>query len=142
MQDDQPTGPSPETLKNLAGMLPSFVKGLEEKRSIGRGTPVHLKPRKMCKVCGRMWDKVSTKEDVLLEGAVCETCAAMFKDGCVALVCGDQFAFAKSESLKDLAGEIITIQPHNFEKIQKQFEAEWKKKEIPDDIREDSSGAV
>lgn len=132
-----PTGPNPDTLKHLHSMLHSFVEGLEKKRSIGKGSPVLAKPRKICKVCGLMFDKVFTKEDVPMESVTCDKCEHMFKDGCVAVVCGDKYAFVKSERLsggdggESLVGQIIHLQPHNMAKIEKEFQLNWETKNAP-----------
>jgi hypothetical protein len=51
------TGPSPETLRNLAGALPGFIKAMAKKKIIGKGIPAGVRrARKVCKVCGLMFD--------------------------------------------------------------------------------------
>ena len=72
MTEDSPQipGPSRQTLKNLRGMLPSFIKGMEQKRTIGKGKAGMLaRPHKCCKVCGLLWDRkfVDPRADIAID---------------------------------------------------------------------------
>lgn len=108
-------GPSHETLANLHAMLPSFIKGLRKKRVVGKGRPASvIRPRKVCKVCGLLFDKVSMPADaeVSIVPALCQLCEPMLEGGYTALVCGEDYAIIKSERLKDWAGQIIHVSAH------------------------------
>lgn len=130
-------------LRHLKGMLPSFAKGVREKRVFGRGKAVPvMKARKVCPVCSALFDKINTTGDVLLETKNCERCQRYFDDGCIALVCGDEYAFVKSESLKDLPEKIVRLQPFNMEKIKKAYDAEWKTKEPDAQLPPDTAGTA
>ena len=93
----------------------------------GRKIPI-ASPGKLCSVCAKAFAWSNTPVQVP-SSEPCKECAEKLKDGCVALVCADEYAFVKSERLKDLAGKIIVIQPVNFQKIKAQFNAEWRKQE-------------
>ena len=126
------TGPSDETLRKLSGMLPSFVEGLAQKRAIGKGQkvpkPIRKVPSKICKVCAVLFD-LQHPSDKPIEPGICLTCEALIKEGYVALISGEQYAFVKSERLKDLPDRIVHLQPGNMEKIKNEFEANWKTRE-------------
>lgn len=127
---EQPQGPSPETLRHLHGMLPSFVKGMKEKRAVGKGKPVGvMKARKVCPVCSKLYDKIWTSADIILESKNCERCQEFFDDGCIALVCGDKFAFVKSPRFATIPQKIVHLSPQNMEKVQKEFDAKWERNE-------------
>lgn len=120
MSTEHNTGPSHETLANLHAMLPSFIKGLRKKRVVGRGRPASvIRPRKVCKVCGLLFDKVSmsSADEVSIVPALCENCEPMLAEGYTALVCGEDYAIIKSERLKDWAGQIIHISANVMEKL-------------------------
>lgn len=120
MSDTPLDGPSHETLANLHAMLPSFIKGLRRKQVIGKGNPASvIRPGKVCKVCGLLFDKVSMPADaeVSIVPALCKTCEPMLEEGYTALVCGEDYAIIKSDRLKDWAGQIIHISANVMEKL-------------------------
>lgn len=126
MSNDQgaPTGPDRETLKNLAGMLPSFVQGMEKKRALGKGKAVQIpRPTKVCKVCGLLFDKVmaAPSKEMDIHPTYCDRCDKELKSGCTAIVCGDLFAFVTSSKLMDKAGEVMHVSPNVMEAISKQY---------------------
>lgn len=127
MSDD--TRPSTKTLRALAGMLPSMAKGIAEGKIGGKGIKVDQVPRKVCNICGASFDFSSgPKEEAILTES-CERCQVQLKDGYTAFIseseAGKRFAFAKAESLSDMAGKIVSISPVVMEKLAEQFKAEW-----------------
>lgn len=130
MSDEQDTGPSFETLMKLRDALPSLAKGLAHKKIGGKGKPViQPTPRKTCSVCCKMFDYVTVEDPPAVVAEPCEDCAKMLKDGCVAIVAGDRYAFVKSKLLEDMAGQIMPVSPYVLEHVNKHFQAEWKMKE-------------
>src|SRR5437867_4252931 len=99
MSEDH-TGPSPETLRKLAGMMPSFIKAMEQKRTRGKGVKVAAKKaRKLCSICARLFDYTTTTQEIEMTPGFCELCDARLKEGYAAFVCADRFAFCKSPRL-------------------------------------------
>jgi len=127
MSDPSPeSGPSRETLLSLKAMLPSFIKGMAKKRTIGRGAPtLTRRPKKVCKVCGLLWDYklLKVSEETNIESVNCEVCQKQLDDGCAALVCGEKYAFIKSNSLQDWAGTIQRVSPNVMDAIEKELGA-------------------
>lgn len=113
-------------------MLPSMVRGLKEKRIGGKGRPEQVtRFRKICRVCAKLFDKAATDPMRPLETGTCEGCSAMLDQGYIGLRSTDGYAFIKSASLADMAGQVIQIQPANFEQIRAQYNVEWKTIENP-----------
>lgn len=126
---NDPTGPNPETLKALAGMMPSFAQGVVEGKLKGKGVKVGPPPQyptKICVICATTFDFITGGgERVLLKGH-CPRCQKFLDEGNTAFVHGDEFMFAKSESLKDMAGKVVRVKPETFAALKKQYEQEWK----------------
>jgi hypothetical protein len=131
---DNPKGPSDETLKRLAGMLPSFTKGVIERKASGKGrkvgTPnVVVRPTKVCTICLTTFDFKETPEDSRLTGENCVRCASLLREGYIAFTSGKRFAFAKSERMKDLAGTVVKLSAEVFDKLEAHYKDEWKTNE-------------
>jgi len=123
-----PTGPDPEFFKNLKNQLPSMKEALEKKRVFRGQVPVsEMVPKKCCRVCGRGFEW-TTIQGPLPEVALCKRCDEKLKEGYIALISDNRFAFIKSESLKDKAGEVMEISPEVMEQVQKHYLAEWVEK--------------
>lgn len=130
---DENTGPSFENLLKLRDALPKLAHDLTHKKIGGKGRPVIPQARKTCTVCCKLYDFVTTKEDVLLQPVPCETCQKELDAGYVAMVGGDKYAFVKSKRLADLAGRVVHVPPHVMEKINDAFALEWKTQESHDE---------
>lgn len=133
--NSDPNGPSKDTLRNLKGMMGSFIKGMHEQRLEGKGRLVArgtLKPRKVCPVCGALFDKITTTAEISLTPENCKDCAAMLKDGYTAIVCGKKSAFIKSEKLADKAGQIMMIGEEVFAQCQERFNLKVKERDDAD----------
>lgn len=104
--------------------MPSFIKGLKKGKIGGKGIPALTnRPRKVCPICGLLFDHAFLKptDDVKINAAACNSCQEALDAGQIAFVCGDEYAFAKSDKLSDMQGTIVRISPHVFEEIKKQF---------------------
>lgn len=124
---DDPNGPSKDVLKHLKGMLPSLAKGMGQHQIGGKGHLVArgtLKPRKLCPVCGKLYDKITTTAEISLSPVNCKDCAEMLKQGYTALVCGKKSCFVKCEALADKAGEVLVIGEEVFSQVQEKFDAQ------------------
>lgn len=127
---ETPLGPSESTLRHLKGMMENFVAQKKAQQTFRVGKPVAvLRPRKCCPVCGLLYDKVHMRDDVVLDPKPCEKCEAMFRDGCIALVCGDQYAFVRSPRFEGMTEKIVHLQPQNFHRVKEEFDAQWNTKE-------------
>jgi len=135
MSSDNPnTGPSDETLKHLHGMLPSYAKAVAEKRIGGKGRKeAPLVPRKVCPICGTGMDH-GPMTKALPEAVNCPTCQNHLNAGYTAFICGDRYIIAKSARLADMAGKMITLGLPVFERLAKEYEAEWRVKDAKDEI--------
>lgn len=129
-------GPNPENLKHVAGMFPSMMKGLKEGSTHGKGRRIFsdaTKATKRCRVCGKDFDIASARPDSSVIPSVCEQCDKALKEGYTALVAEDMhskmYALVKLNTDKGLAGQIVPISPQNMEKVQKEFQANWKTKD-------------
>lgn len=132
---DQPPGPSRDTLKNLAGMLPSFTMAMKGKKITGKGAPLKiLRPRKVCPVCGDLYDKVMLppNADLALEPKNCERCQGLLDEKWTAFTCGENYAFARSPGLVSMAGQMVQISPSVFEQLAKEFDVHTKQKPTGD----------
>jgi hypothetical protein len=135
---DQPEspGPSHSTLANLAAMMPSFIKGLNKKKIVGKGIPSLIRrPQKVCQVCGLLWDHAMLKatDDVHIKTQLCDSCQNMMASGCSALVCGDEYAFVKSYGLEDWAGTIKQVSAHVMASVKKtHHEVKERSKDAPE----------
>jgi|ERR1043166_194533 hypothetical protein len=132
--NEERQGPDPDTLRKLAGMMPSFIAGMEQKRARGKGVKVVArKARRICSICARLFDYAETTEEITMGTGHCELCAAKLKEGYAALVCADRFAFVKSERLKDLAGTVEQVSPEVMAEVEKHYVTEWKKEDGAED---------
>lgn len=142
---DNSDGPSFETLTRLQQMMPALQQQAKE-RIEKRSNFVPKKGRKLCKICCGRWDFVFTREDVQMTAGICPTCEPLLKEGYVALICGEKYAFVKSPRLADMGGTIVPITEANMEKIEKEYLLEWKSKEAPNESNEippeDAAGNV
>lgn len=129
MSDQKPSGPSPEFFRHLKDQLPAMKRDLEKKRALRGQIPVaDMVPKKVCEVCGRGFDWGPIKGPIP-ELSLCDGCDKALKDGYAALVSDNRYAFIKSPSLSDMAGQIVKISPDVMEAVQKHYVAEWIKKE-------------
>jgi hypothetical protein len=111
-------GPSPENLRHLRGMLPSFIDGMEQGKLTGRGRPA-TRPKCACGICGHAFmGPWGAKEEI----KTCDHCQKLLDDGYTAIVCGLQYAFIKSPRLPDMAGKVMNVKPHVMAKVMQQFE--------------------
>lgn len=120
----KPQGPNPEFFKNLKEQIPAMKEALEKKRTL-RGQPAvkDMVPKKICRVCGKGFEW-TTIQGPLPEVALCKRCENRLKQGETALICDNRFAFVKSPSLADKAGEIMEVSPEVMDQIQKHHLAE------------------
>ena len=104
-------------------MMPSIVKGIKTGKLTGKA--VISCPRKVCKVCGTLFDKalLPAKEKVEIKPDFCPTCKPLLDAGYVALVCGDKYALVKCSFLSDWGGTIRQIGPKVMMNVEKQFGA-------------------
>lgn len=127
---DQPVGPDRNTLRQLAGMLPSFMKGLAHKKSVGRGKPVPTpKATKLCPICADGYEKknLPPQDNTSPDIVNCPKCQAQLDAGSAAFVCGDWYVFAMSPRLSDMVGKIVHVSPHVMEALKKEFDAKPRK---------------
>lgn len=119
MNDD--TGPSFENLLKLHQSLPALAHSLTHKKITGKGKPVGPpQPRKTCPVCCKMFDFISSSQEVHLKVHNCEECDKNLKAGWIAVVGGDMFAWLKNDTLlPDMAGTIQHVEPWMMESIRK-----------------------
>lgn len=131
MSETPNTGPSRDTLRALKAFLPSLKKGIKDGSLTGKGKV--SKPRKMCKVCGKLWDfmRVPTGSNTLVAGDFCAKCDSMLKEGLLALVYADKFAFiVPPPELEDLRGTIVHVSLEVFRDIERKFKAQEQKNGI------------
>jgi hypothetical protein len=136
VSEDRPKGPSDHTLKHLAGMLPTFTKGVIERKATGKGRKVGtpntvVQPTRMCPICLKAFDFFQVPEDSTLKAEHCVRCAALLKEGYIAFTSGKRFAFAKSSRMMDLAGKVVKLSPEVFEKLAQHYKDEWSVGEKP-----------
>lgn len=132
---ETPQGPSSENLRRLSGMLPSFVKGMQEKALSGKGKEtigIVRVPKKCCKVCASTFDfhMVKPSQKVELESSICVDCQKRLDDKWIAFVCDNLYAFVKptNNRFNDMEGQIVPISPHVMAEIGKTFHVSVKDK--------------
>lgn len=132
MSDQPNNGPSSATLRFLRGFLPSLKKGLRDGTLRGKGKPGMVrKPRKMCKVCGLLWDYISMRADAQSKvmGEFCLECDARLKEGMIALTWADKYAFVTSSAaLNDYRGSIVHVSDHVWKAIEVNYKEQIKTK--------------
>lgn len=122
------TGPSHQTLRLLRDFLPSLKKGIKNGAILGKGKV--SKPRKMCKVCGKLWDhiRVTAGTEVKVVGDFCGRCDGSLKDGMIALVHADKYAFVRSNGLlDDFKGTILHVSAHVMDNVERHINGEKNK---------------
>lgn len=123
-------GPNLNTLRGLAGMLPTFAKGVVERKVSGKGAKVapSKRPTKTCPVCFAAWDwqpiGVELGDEFATSSQVCSRCDGILKEGYIAIVCGGEYAFVKHDHLIDMAGTIQRVKPETFEKLRGKFKVQ------------------
>lgn len=131
MSDTPPNiGPSHETLAKLAGMIPSFMRSMKKQKIVGRGTPVRIsRPRKVCKVCGLLYDHamLPPSDDIEIKPEFCATCGPLMEQGHTALVCGDKYAIVYFQGTTQFMGSIVFVKESTMEAIEKEFGVSRKK---------------
>lgn len=115
-------------------MLPSFAKGVVERKVTGKGrkvgTPnVVVRPTKVCTICLTTFDFKESMEDSALTSEHCVRCASLLREGYIAFTSGKRFAFAKSKSMEDLAGTVVKLSTEVFDKLEAHYKDEWKTNE-------------
>lgn len=131
MNDDAP-GPSRETLLNLRAMLPSFIKGLRDRKIVGKGKPILTpRPTKCCGICGSMHAEKMMRRDVEIQIVPehCPRCLELLASHHTAFVCGDKFVFRETApDLKDFDGQVIRVGPHVMDELEKRFSVQQRRK--------------
>jgi len=118
----------------LRDFLPSLKKGIKEGKLFGKGKV--SKPRKMCKVCGTLWDhvRVTAETEVKVRGEFCASCDVKLKAGMIALVYSDRYAFVRSKgNLDDFKGTLLHVSEHVMDTLEKHLN-EQKNKDGSDNI--------
>ncbi len=144
MSDEKPRfGPSLETLRNLAGMLPSYAHGLIEKKIAKNHNPVVKEvPNKICEICAVLFfDPADKVESSILEVAkpdpeippplksgVCPKCASVLAEGYTAFTTQTHYCFGKSSKLADMAGKVVLIRQETMDKMRERFDVQEKQK--------------
>ena len=104
--------------------MPSFIKGLVNKKIIGKGKPLQvLKPRQCCKVCGLLFDKAlmpADQEQTIVQ-SLCETCGPLLKAGYIAFVYGSDYAIVKTDKFPEWNGKIVHTHETEMQGIKKLF---------------------
>jgi hypothetical protein len=126
------TGPNPESLRQLSGMLPSYAKGLVEKRiQKNRPAPVPTAaPTKYCEICMALFDRKFEHKGPV-ESDVCHKCQKLLDEGLTAFITADAYAFGKSDSLKDMAGKIVQIQDATMKMMRDLFDVKKREQHDP-----------
>lgn len=119
------TGPNPENLRRLAGMLPSMVQGMATGRIGGKGKPALRFPRWSCPACCATWGKPYTPEPPA--NRPCRACGNCLKAGGVIMVCLDgRFVRVKPKKGKGgsinprYAGRVLSIPVEAMNRIHKE----------------------
>jgi len=126
MISDAPnSGPSAETLRALAGMLPQLKRARRGKGKVRVA-------RKFCKICGKLWDfinmPVGTKNMMVAE--YCLECDTKLKEGLIAFVQADNYVFARSGGkLDDMKGTVMHVSEHVMAELKRVYRAQVKTKE-------------
>ncbi len=126
-----PNGPNRHTLQSLIGALPGMMQASENRA--GSVTAAPLVPRNVCNICGKTFNLAKGSIDLPDQAKSCADCSAALQDGYIVLKAGKHFAFVKSASMADLAGQIVEISEPVMEKVKTQFNLEWKTIEPPPD---------
>jgi hypothetical protein len=108
-------GPSPESLRRMAQMLPSITAGIKERRIGGKG--VSLVPTCTCDICGKAHNYVSTAKSVPLpQSKTCNECLEEFKAGTCLKSKDGRFAFVTSPKLP--LGKTIEVTNEEMTRVQ------------------------
>ncbi len=129
-------GPSDQTLKHLAAMLPAYAEAVASKKIGGKGRKEMPRvPRQICPVCGTGAD-YGPMTKPLPDPVNCVACQKDLDAGFIAFTCGDRYVIAKSTRLADMGGKIINLSPPVFDKLVKEYHDEWEVKSKSDGSEE------
>ena len=108
-------GPSHESLRRMAQMLPSMTAGVQG-RKIG-GSGIRLVPTATCDICGKAHRHVTSGRNAPLPVvATCNECLTQLED-CTCLKSADnRFAFVKSPKLP--VGKTINVTNSEMQRVQ------------------------
>lgn len=117
------TGPTRDSLGGIMRMMRGFMV----QKSQGYFNNPKLKgkavpgPDHICKVCGGAWGKAPPDSELITD-EVCVMCKQHIDDGEIALVCGNRYVFAKSESLKGTTPDgVIHVNQQTMEALGHKF---------------------
>lgn len=108
-------GPSYESLRRMAQMLPSMTAGVQSKKIGGGG--VRLVPTATCDICGKAHRHVTTGRNAPLPVvATCDACLNELKDNTCLKSPSNHFAFVKSPKLP--TGQVIHVSNEEMSRVQ------------------------
>ena len=108
-------GPSYESLRRMAQMLPSMKAGVQSKKIGGGG--VRLVPTATCDICGKAHRHVTTGRNAPPPTvATCNECLTQLEDGTCLKAPNSRFAFVKSSKLP--VGQIINVSNEEMGRVQ------------------------
>ena len=136
MSDDRdPNAPDIRNLRALRPFVRRTARAVAQSQIGGKGAKVSLprRPSKMCNVCGKGFDLVTSATEIQLKhDAPCPECDEKLQDGYTAFICDNRFAFGKSEKIADMAGKVIKVEPHVMDHMESRFTIEKKFQKPPD----------
>lgn len=140
-------GPSHKTLSLLRDLLPSFKKGIKDGTLRGKGKPGMVsRPRKMCRVCGKLWDNVMVRagSNHPVMADLCADCDARLKAGDIAITWRDKYMFAASKgALEDFRGSVLHVSDETWQALEFEYKDQVKtktKEESPKDEPKQPAG--
>jgi len=130
MSDKPNTGPNLDTLRVVRQMFNTLRDVPQQSGGVvGRGKV--MRPRKVCNVCGKLWDTVflASTEETTISTALCDACEPKLKEGLTAFICGTRYAFVNCpEALADMRGQVVSVKPHVMEQLEAEFEKHKQKR--------------
>lgn len=130
-------GPSDDVLQRLSGMMTSAMKGMAGGRIGGKGRPARKTqppPMSACKICSEAFPTPAGEQSAV---TYCVRCAKMLKDGFIAIVSSEKFAFVKSPRFTP--GEVIAVSEAIMTRVETEFKAMAQAKQKPKQPKKDAN---
>lgn len=119
-------GPSPETLRHLAAMLPGLVRG---QRSGGIGkSGLKLVPTSVCSLCGKAHNFVGVKAPALPVSAPCDACREQLTTSTALKSKDGRFAFIASPKFP--VGKVVVIEDKEMDRVQARHQQDTHRADI------------
>lgn len=115
--------PDANALRNAFRVLHGEVRRMEKVARRSRKAGLMRGPRQFCAVCGKTFDMAIVDPNAVMTKSICSECKQLLAQGYTACITSNEFAFIRSDYLKEhgLAGKIVPMTDDAFKQLQTKF---------------------